>query len=123
MTDTPYNAWNIPFKNKSTFKKTEELLKELIKYGLLAPSSHNTQPWKFKIAKDSITIFADRSRALAYSDRSYRELYISLGAALGNILVAASHYQMSYTVSYLPEDELEDVAVRITFNSKKEEKL
>ena len=40
------------------------LATELVRYATLAPSSHNTQCWKFALAADSITIL-QTSRAVA----------------------------------------------------------
>ena len=50
-----------------------------------APSSHNTQPWLFRIAGDHLGVMADRSRALPVADPQDRELVISCGAAIGII--------------------------------------
>lgn len=36
-----------------------------VESAVLAPSSHNTQPWLFRIGADAITLYADRSRKLA----------------------------------------------------------
>jgi len=37
-------------------------LKELVRLGTLAASSHNTQPWQFQLQERSITILPDFSR-------------------------------------------------------------
>jgi len=75
----------------------------LIRYAILAPNSHNTQPWRFEITKESIQLLPDLERSLYYSDRENRELYISLGCALGNLLVAADYFGFNVRIEYLPE--------------------
>ena len=50
-------------------------------------------------------IFADPERALAVTDPDQRELYISLGCALENLLVAAERYGFQRDVTYFPEGE------------------
>lgn len=62
----------------------------LVEAAILAPSSHNTQPWVFRITDEAILLFADRTRALPVNDPDDRELTISCGCALLNLRVAAA---------------------------------
>ncbi len=39
-------------------------LRFLLRYAVLAPSSHNTQPWKFRVSGDRIDVFVDLERWL-----------------------------------------------------------
>jgi hypothetical protein len=55
---------------------------ELIRSAVLAPSSHNTQPWHFTVKGQTISLYADRTRALPVNDPEDRELTISCGCAL-----------------------------------------
>ncbi len=64
-------------------------LKELVRYATLAANGHNTQPWKFAVRQDVIEIHPDANRRLPVVDPHDRELWISLGCALENLLVAA----------------------------------
>lgn len=57
-----------------------------------APSGHNTQPWIFVITENSIVLKPDFNVALPVVDPDNRELYISLGCALENLLIAARHF-------------------------------
>ena len=52
-------------------------LPEFVRCATMAPSGHNTQPWKFSITGDCIRIFPDFTRALSVVDPDNRELYIS----------------------------------------------
>jgi len=54
----------------------------LIGRAVRAPSSHNTQPWYFRLSAPAIDLCADRTRALPVSDPDDREMLISCGAAL-----------------------------------------
>lgn len=47
-----------------------------------APSVHNTQPWRFRLADDAIELRGDPDRLLTRIDPVGRELIISCGAAL-----------------------------------------
>ena len=77
----------------------------LLRYAVLAPSGHNTQPWLFKIAgsNNTIEIYADRSRALPVVDPDDRELVISCGAALYHLRLAANHFGIADEVQLLPD--------------------
>ncbi len=75
-------------KNKD-FIDTKEKIKQCILCATLAPSSHNSQPWEFIIKGDLIFLRISNERKLPKSDRFDRELYISIGCALENFLIAA----------------------------------
>jgi hypothetical protein len=51
----------------------------------LAPSVHNTQPWRFRVTHDRIELHADPERALPATDPEGRELRLACGAALFNL--------------------------------------
>jgi nitroreductase len=70
----------------------EESKLKVIEYAARAPSKHNTQPWKFQIAADTIALFPDFSRSLAVTDSDNHALYISLGCALENLIIAANEF-------------------------------
>jgi nitroreductase len=78
---------------------TEDLLARAV----LAPSSHNTQPWRFTAHGRRIRLYADRSRALPVNDPQDRELTISCGAALLNLRIAATFAGAAARVELLPD--------------------
>ncbi|HID96458.1 MAG TPA: Tat pathway signal protein, partial [Candidatus Latescibacteria bacterium] len=80
-------------------------MKEIVRYATLAPSGHNTQPWKFSIEDNSIRIFPDFTRQLPVVDPDHRELYISLGCALENLVIAARYAGYDSEVEYFPTAE------------------
>lgn len=65
------------------------LSRELVRYATLAPSSHNTQCWKFAVEKDAITILPDLARRCPAVDPDDHHLFVSLGCAAENLLLAA----------------------------------
>lgn len=74
--------------------------KELVRYATLASNGHNTQPWKFAIQEHAIQIHPDYSRELKVVDPERRELWISLGCALENLLIAARASGFATQVTY-----------------------
>jgi hypothetical protein len=65
------------------------LLEELVRYATLAPSSHNTQCWKFRARENLITIEADFSRRCPVVDPDDHHMFVSLGCAAENLAQAA----------------------------------
>ena len=90
-------------------------LQQVIAAAAAAPSSHNTQPWRFAITETSIRMYADRGRALPINDPRDRELTISCGATVFNLRVALAHLEQGASVRLLPDpddgDLLAEVAV------------
>ncbi|MEM7595840.1 MAG: nitroreductase family protein [Cyanobacteria bacterium P01_A01_bin.83] len=80
---------------------TAAKLKFLLNYAVFAPSSHNTQPWKFEIKEDVVKLYADKTRALPVADPDYRELTISCGAALFHLRIAMRHFGYKDVVEIL----------------------
>jgi len=96
-----YKAWNIDYKDFHSKKTLVDELKFLVNFAVLAPSSHNSQPWKFEIKDNEIILRPDFERSLPFSDKNHRQLYISLGAALENLLIAANYYNFKTNVKYI----------------------
>lgn len=78
---------------------TSDKLHFLLRYAILAPSGHNSQPWLFRVQGDPSTISgqaieltADTRRDLPVVDPQQRELVISCGAALGFLRIAAHRF-------------------------------
>lgn len=69
----------------------------------MAPSKHNTQPWRFVVSDRSLDIWADRSRRLPVTDPRDRELVLSCGAAVQAALVAATALGVRLDVHAWPE--------------------
>src|SRR5260370_24769741 len=64
--------------------------RELIRYATLAANSHNSQPWKFATAEHRITIAPDLARRCPAVDPNDHHLFVSLGCAAENLVLAAA---------------------------------
>ena len=65
------------------------LLHGLVRYATLAPSSHNSQCWKFRLEDSAISILPDLSRRCPAVDPDDHHLFVSLGCAAENLIQAA----------------------------------
>jgi hypothetical protein len=65
------------------------LLQELVRLATLAPSSHNTQCWTFRLQDQAIVVAPDLSRRCPVVDPDDHHLHVSLGCAVENLAHAA----------------------------------
>ncbi len=84
-------------------------METVLQNAVLAPSSHNTQPWRFRVAGDRVWLYADPIRALPVNDPEDRELTISCGCALMNLRVAAAAAGLVTSVTIDPGEDDEDL--------------
>ena len=96
MSKNTLAVWNVKENQFPENGSLKQKIKFLVRYGILAPSTHNSQPWKFKIEDNSLEIIPDLERSLGELDPDNRELFISLGAAAKNIEIAADYFGMIF---------------------------
>jgi nitroreductase len=91
-----------------------EVWEFLLRYAILAPSSHNSQPWLFRIRGDTLELYADRTRHLPITDPQGRQLIISCGCAAYHLRIALEHFGCLGTVAILPDADDPDLLARFT---------
>ncbi|HSK16582.1 MAG TPA: hypothetical protein VK915_10485 [Gaiellaceae bacterium] len=89
----------------------------LVAAATLAPSPHNAQAWLFRLAPYRVDLIADTSRGTGAIDPFQRELYVGLGAALENLVLAADAHGLVTTVALMPEGPQSAHAARIELRS------
>lgn len=87
-----------------------------LRFAVLAPSSHNTQPWLFRVSDQAIELWLDRSRGLPVADPEDRELTLSCGAALYHLRLALTTFGVGHAVQLLPDADDPDLAARIALS-------
>lgn len=87
-----------------------------VRAAILAASPHNTQPWLFRVTDAQIDLIADLDRNLGTIDPFRRELYVGLGCALENLLIAARATGYATGLALLPDgmDARRVAAVQLT---------
>jgi len=115
MTADNLAAWNIDANAFPASASATDKARFAVRYAILAPSSHNTQPWQFIINGDELLVCADRTRSLANIDPFDRELIISCGAALLNLRVALAHFRVPVAITTFPQSSDPDIVARIAF--------
>jgi len=98
-------SWDISEKDYPKNGSQKDKLKFFVKYAILAPSGHNTQPWSFGLDDEAmvINVYADRTRALPVIDPDDRELIISCGAAIANLTIAMKYFEYIPEIKFFPD--------------------
>jgi nitroreductase len=90
------------------------VLAEAARAAGLAPSVHNTQPWRWRVHPDHLDLYADRRRQLPAADPDGRLLTISCGTALHHARVALVAEGWLPVVDRFPTPDDPDHVARIT---------
>lgn len=109
------SPWQIQGSDFPITDSASARLEFLVRYAVLAPSTHNSQPWLFRVRGEALELFADRSRSLPVCDPHDRELTISCGAALGFARLAAHNFGRETHIDLLPSPRNPDLLARLRF--------
>jgi nitroreductase len=97
----------------------EQKLKFLLHYAILAPSTHNTQPWRFRVKGATLDLLADLERSLPIADPKDRELAISCGAALFNLRTAMNYFGCIGEARPFPDPRRPEIMARVTLDTSR----
>jgi hypothetical protein len=110
-------AWDIQASGFPARGALADKARFAVGYAILAPSSHNTQPWQFVVTGGQLLVCADRTRSLPNIDPYDRELVISCGAALFNLRVAFAHFGVGIEIGTFPRAIEPDVLAQIALSA------
>src|SRR5215213_12037174 len=117
----PYDEpWHVSEEDYPAAGESEEKLRFMLNYAVLAPSGHNTQPWLFSVSDGEVELRADRTRGLPVVDPEDRALVISCGAALFYLRAALRHFGYAGEVETFPDPEDPDLLARISLGREQE---
>lgn len=86
------NVWDIAESDFPHGSSIEAKIKFWLRYAILAPSAHNTQPWTYTIEENKLLVRRDPQHTLKVGDPTLRETFLGLGAFIENFCVAAAHW-------------------------------
>ena len=99
---------------------TAHILRGAVACAVQAPSSHNTQPWRFRRRGDVLELWLDRTRHLEVVDPLRRQLVISCGCALYNARVAVRAEGYSDKVELFPRADDPDLLAELRLGLPRE---
>ena len=75
-------------------------------YAILAPNSHNRQPWIADLREpQAITLFVDRERMLPMTDPWFRQIVVSQGTFIESLVIALKERGVDPQVQLFPQGE------------------
>lgn len=106
MAKKNYSAWHVKADDFPETGSDIDKLRFFARYAVLSPSGHNTQPWRFSNDKQTLLLGANRDRHLPYSGVQANEPYVSLGACLQTLELAARGFGYKIRIDYVPDEPL-----------------
>lgn len=83
-----------------------DLRRWALAYAILAPNSHNRQPWLVDLAEpNAITLYVDRERLLPMTDPWFRQIVVSQGTFLESLVIALRQRGVEPAVQLFPKGE------------------
>ena len=78
-----------------------------LRYGVTAPSAHNTQPWRIELVSDlEAHLFFDPNRMLPNTDPPGRQVHISHGTLIEMTAIAATSLGYRTEIDVLPDGQM-----------------
>lgn len=98
----------------------EQVIQLAVKFGRLAPSTHNTQPWHFTITSTGLILRPNLDRRLPFSDPQNRGLITSLGCFAANFMLACAQagWSVTYETNFCYANDLSRSTVTLRTNKE-----
>ena len=89
-----------------------ELRRWALGYAILAPNSHNRQPWIADLSEaNAISLYVDRERMLPMTDPWFRQIVVSQGTFIESLVIALKERGVDPQVRLFPQGEFAPRAV------------
>ena len=118
QTNPNRSAWDVAEDEYPRLGTAADKLRFMLRYAVLAPSNHNTQPWMFQVRGNAVEIYANRARSLRVTDADDRQLLISCGCALLHLRVAIWHFGYLDHTHLLPTPGDPDLLARVSLGEE-----
>ncbi|WP_067903152.1 Acg family FMN-binding oxidoreductase [Nocardia vaccinii] len=79
-----------------------DIVAKAVRSAGLAPSLHNSQPWRWMFDSDHLDLYAVPERMLPTTDPTGRQMFLSCGITLGHLRTALTAAGWGTTVAYCP---------------------
>lgn len=93
---------------------TDDQFRAAVELAVRAPSLHNSQPWRFRRAGDTVDVYADAARQLPVADPTGRGVRLACGAALLNLRLALAAQGRPAMADLFPDRARPELLARLT---------
>jgi len=83
----------------------QEDIRSILETAVWAPSGDNSQPWRFRITQNRISIFNRPDRDIPFFNYGQRGSFVAHGGLIENIRIASSALGYATTITLFPEGE------------------
>ncbi|GCE43607.1 hypothetical protein Rhow_007837 [Rhodococcus wratislaviensis] len=80
-----------------------------------APSLHNSQPWRWVLEHEGLTLFSDPDRILPATDSFGRQMVVSCGAALNHLKYALLEHHWDAAIERMPHSASRQCLATVAF--------
>ena len=112
------SAWGVTEAEYPRLGTPADQLRFMLRYAVLAPSNHNSQPWLFRVRGNAVELYANRARSLHVTDPEDRQLLVSCGCALFHLRVASWHFGHLDCTHILPTPGDADLLARVSLGEE-----
>lgn len=104
---------------------SQDVIQYLVDAAGKAPSGDNCQPWNFDYTAPDLKIYLDSIADDSFFNVNQTASHIACGAAIENILIAASRFKISGRIDYFPDKNQPDLiaGINLSFSDKEEDPL
>lgn len=92
----------------------KEIYKKLLGFAILAPSPDNSQPWSFRFKGESLLLIHDTARSDYLYNVKNVASYVTFGAVIENISIAADHFGYLCKIAYFTDKDEPDIIASIS---------
>ncbi len=93
-------------------------IKKILDAGVQAPSGDNSQPWRFEVSDNCISIYNLPGKDNPVLNYEQRGSYIAHGALVENIVIASMKFGYTATVRSFPDHRDRTLTARIVLSAK-----
>jgi len=94
---------------------TKDILETILSQAVFAPSGDNSQPWHFEIKNEDILVYNYPDRDLPFYNFRQCGSHVGHGALLENIVILATKYGYSASISLFPRGNEDTLVARVSF--------
>ena len=91
-----------------------ETMRKILEAAIMAPSGDNCQPWRFAVSNNQIDVYDVPEADTSYYNYRQRASYVSHGAVLENIALAAPQLGLEAQFDIFPDQDTPECVARIT---------